>query len=224
MSAHHPFNIPENKVRFELPERYRDTLVGQYIQAQNYADYAVGQLIDRLKQQGLWDNTMLVIYGDHLGLPIYSLTDHEKKLMTEIYGREYQFTEMLNIPLIVAAPEVTEPKTFPQTGGQVDVFPTLANLLGVSLKGHIHFGQDLLNNTGNVLPQRYYLPSGSFVNGKGILFRDSATRTESAIRLTAQNPLEPILRKMNMIVRWSFCGFPTAMSVTCRSMNKRLAL
>ncbi len=168
MSSHHPFNIPERKVRFELPERYRDTLVGHYIQAQNYTDYALGQFIDRLKQEGLWDNTVLVIYGDHLGLPIYSLTDHEKKLMTEIYGREYQFTEMLNIPLIVASPNVTDPQTFPQTGGQADIFPTLANLLGVSLKGHIHFGQDLLNNADNVLPQRYYLPSGSFVNGKGI--------------------------------------------------------
>ncbi len=168
MSSHHPFNIPERKVRFELPERYRDTLVGHYIQAQNYTDYALGQFIERLKQQGLWDNTVLVIYGDHLGLPIYSLTDHEKKLMTEIYGHEYQFTEMLNIPLIVASPNVTDPQTFPQTGGQADIFPTLANLLGVSLKGHIHFGQDLLNNTDNLLPQRYYLPSGSFVNGKGI--------------------------------------------------------
>lgn len=168
MSSHHPFNIPERKVRFELPERYRDTLVGHYIQAQNYTDYALGQFIDGLKRNGLWDNTVLVVYGDHLGLPIYSLTDHEKKLMKEIYGREYQFSEMLNIPLIIASPETTEPKTFPQTGGQVDVFPTLANLLGVSLKGHIHFGQDLLNNTDNVLPQRYYLPSGSFVNGKGI--------------------------------------------------------
>jgi Phosphoglycerol transferase and related proteins, alkaline phosphatase superfamily len=168
MSSHHPFNMPERKIRFELPDRYKDTLVGDYIQAQNYTDYAVGLFIEKLKQIGLWDNTVLVVYGDHLGLPIYSLTDHEKKLMKEIYGREYGFSEMLNIPLIIAAPGAVQPQVFPQTGGQVDVFPTLANLLGISLKGHIHFGQDLLNHTDNVLPQRYYLPSGSFVNGKGI--------------------------------------------------------
>ncbi len=168
MSSHHPFNIPERKVRLELPERYRDTLVGDYIQAQNYTDYALGRFIDRLKENGLWDNTLLVIYGDHLGLPIYSLTDHEKNLMKEIYGREYGFSEMLNIPLIMASPGATEPRSFPQPGGQVDVFPTIANLLGISLKGHIHFGQDLLNHNVNVLPQRYYLPSGSFVNGNGI--------------------------------------------------------
>lgn len=168
MSAHHPFDIPERKISFKLPERYEDTLVGDYIQAENYADYALGQFFDKLKQNGLWDKTVFVIYGDHLGLPLYSLSHHEKKLMEEIYGRPYHFPEMLNIPLIIAAPEVTEPKVMEQTGGQVDIFPTIANLLGVSLKGHIHFGQDLLNEKDNLLPQRYYLPSGSFVNNNGI--------------------------------------------------------
>jgi lipoteichoic acid synthase len=168
MSSHHPFNIPERKIRFQLPERYKGTLVGNYIQAQNYADYSLGLFIDKLKKNGLWDKSVFMIYGDHLGLPLYSLTDHEKGLMEEIYKRPYQYTEMMNIPLLVIAPGITEPKVLPQTGGQVDVFPTLANLLGISLKDHIYFGQDILNLKENLLPQRYYLPSGSFVNNKGI--------------------------------------------------------
>jgi len=168
MSSHHPFNIPERKIQFQLPERYQGTLVGNYIQAQNYTDYALGQFIDKLKRNGLWDNSVLIIYGDHLGLPIYSLTEHEKNLMEEIYNRQYQFTEMMNIPLMIIAPGISEPKKLTQTGGQVDIFPTVANLLGISLQGHIHFGQDILNQTNNLLPQRYYLPSGSFVNDKGI--------------------------------------------------------
>ncbi|MFC5528778.1 LTA synthase family protein [Cohnella yongneupensis] len=168
MSSHHPFDIPERKIRFKLPERYQNTLVGDYIEAQNYTDYALGKFIDKLKQNGLWDNTVFLIYGDHLGLPLYTLDHHEKNLMEEIYNRPYNFSEMLNIPLFIIAPGVTEPKVMPQTGGQVDIFPTVANLLGISLKDHIHFGQDLLNNTTNLLPERYYLPSGSFVNNNGI--------------------------------------------------------
>jgi lipoteichoic acid synthase len=168
MSSHHPFDIPERKIRFQLPKRYQDTLVGDYIQAQNYTDYSLGLFIDKLKKNGLWDNSILIIYGDHLGLPIYSLSDHEKDLMNEIYERKYQFSEMLNIPLLIVAPGLTEAKEMLQTGGQVDIFPTVANLLGISLQGHIHFGQDLLNSKDNLLPERYYLPSGSFVNNKGI--------------------------------------------------------
>jgi lipoteichoic acid synthase len=168
MSSHHPFNIPARKIRFQLPERYQATLVGDYIQAQKYADYSLGLFLDKLKKNGLWDKSVIMIYGDHLGLPLYSLTDHEKDLMEEIYKRPYQYTEMMNIPLMVIAPGITEPKELPQTGGQVDVFPTLANLLGISLKDHIYFGQDILNVKDNLIPQRYYLPSGSFVNNNGI--------------------------------------------------------
>ncbi|MFC5699767.1 LTA synthase family protein [Cohnella faecalis] len=169
MSAHHPFNmVPSEKLSFKLPERYQGTMVGDYIQAQHYADYALGQFVEKLKISGLWDESILVVYGDHMGLPIYSLNSRERDLMYEIYDRPYNFTEMLNIPLIMAVPGETEPEKLTVTGGQSDIFPTVANLLGISLDNHIHFGQDLLNSTSNVLPQRYYLPTGSFINGNGI--------------------------------------------------------
>lgn len=168
MSSHHPFDIPERKVRLKLPERFDDTLVGHYIQAQNYTDYALGLFFDKLKRDGLWEQTIFIIYGDHLGLPIYSLSRKEKALMEEIYGREYGYAEMLNIPLLIVAPGYTQPTRVTQTGAQSDIFPTLANLLGISLADHVHFGRDLLNQPDNLIPQRYYLPSGSFINGNGI--------------------------------------------------------
>lgn len=186
MSSHHPFNLPERKIRFQLPERYKDTLVGDYIQAQNYTDYTIGLFIEKLKKNGLWDQSILLIYGDHLGLPLYSLVEHEQDLMEEIYGRPYHFPEMLNIPLLLIAPGITHGTIQPQTGGQVDLFPTIANLLGISLKDHIHFGQDILNEKSNLLPQRYYLPSGSFVNDKGIFvpgneYEDGTTYPQDGI-------------------------------------------
>lgn len=166
MSGHHPFRIPERKFKMELPDRYKGTLVGDYIQSQNYADYALGQFVDELKKNGVWDNSVIVLYGDHQGLPIYSLNNKEKKLMKEIYGREYTLPDMMNIPLVLSVPN-QKAQTLEQVGGQSDIFPTLANLIGVSLKNQVHFGQDLLNQNSPVLPQRYYLPSGSFISAKG---------------------------------------------------------
>lgn len=165
MSAHHPFTIPDRKYQMTLPKRYEGTLVGNYIRAQNYADYAIGQLIDNLKQAGLWDNSVIAIYGDHLGLPIYSLDKNDKALMEEIYGREYGYADMTNIPLIVVSPGVPA-QELKQVGGQIDIMPTVANLTGVSMGDQLHFGEDLFNQTYNLLPQRYYLPSGSFMSGK----------------------------------------------------------
>lgn len=174
MTSHHPFTIPERKYKMELPERYEGTFVGDYIRAQNYADYALGLFIDDLKERGIWDNSVIMLYGDHLGLPIYSLDRDDKELMKEIYGRDYGYTDMINIPLIVASTGVTEPKVFEQLGGQVDIVPTAANLLGFSLDDHIHFGQDLFNSsTYNLLPQRYYLPTGSFVSSKELFLSGS---------------------------------------------------
>ncbi|WP_334077435.1 LTA synthase family protein [Paenibacillus sanfengchensis] len=168
MTAHHPFTMPHEKDRITLPERYRDNMVGDYLRSQNYADYALGQFIEDLKRRGIWDNSVVVIYGDHLGLPMHSLDKHGLELMHEIYGRDYGYIDMINIPLIISAPGVSAPNLFENVGGQADILPTVANLMGISLDRHIHFGQDILNQTYNLLPQRYYLPSGSFLNDKAL--------------------------------------------------------
>ncbi|WP_019635205.1 LTA synthase family protein [Paenibacillus fonticola] len=168
MTAHHPFTLPDDKRSLPLPERYQDNMVGDYIQSQNYADHALGEFIEDLKQRGIWDESIIMIYGDHLGLPMYSLDKQGLELMKEIYGKEYSYIDMINIPLIVSAPNISEPAVMDTVGGQVDILPTLTNLLGISLDNQLHFGQDLFNQSYNLLPQRYYLPSGSFLNDKAL--------------------------------------------------------
>lgn len=189
MSAHHPFTIPENKYKMELPERYQGTFVGDYIRAQNYADYALGQMVDDLKQKGLWDDSMIVLYGDHMGLPIYSLDHDDKELMKEIYGHEYSYTDMLNIPLIIAGSGVQHEQIRDEIGGQSDIMPTVANLLGISMKDHIHFGQDLLNQTYNLIPERYYLPTGSFLNDNAMFMSGSGYQDGSQYPLSGKNSI-----------------------------------
>ncbi|QAY65739.1 LTA synthase family protein [Paenibacillus protaetiae] len=168
MSGHHPFTIPEDWQTIKLPDRYKDTYVGNYLTAQNYADYCFGQLIDELKAKGLWDDSLLVVYGDHRGMPLFSLQDKDMDLLNELGMGNYSDKKMLNIPLIISSPGVTHPAVMKQLGGQTDIFPTVANLLGVSMKDHIHFGQDLLNQDKyNLVPISYYLPTGSFFNNNG---------------------------------------------------------
>ncbi|AOZ91154.1 LTA synthase family protein [Paenibacillus crassostreae] len=174
MSAHNPFTIPEEKYKMTLPERFEGTFVGDYIRSQNYADYALGLFIEDLKQSGVWDNSLIVLYGDHRGLPIFSLDNDDQILMQEILGHEYSERELINVPMIIASTGITSPSVNEQLGGQVDILPTVSNLLGLSLDNHLHFGQDLLNQTKyNLLPQRYYLPTGSFVNNEELFLSGS---------------------------------------------------
>ena len=183
MSAHHPFTIPEEKYKMKLPERYEGTFVGDYVRSQNYADYAFGQFMDELKANGLWDNSVIMVYGDHMGLPIYSLDHDDKELMTEIYGHEYEYANMLNIPLLIHGPSLA-PQTLTQVGGEVDIMPTAASLLGVSMDNHIYFGQDLLSQSYNLLPQRYYLPTGSFIASSGLLIPGNSFEDNTQYQLS----------------------------------------
>ncbi|WP_040948732.1 LTA synthase family protein [Gorillibacterium massiliense] len=189
MSSHHPFNIPASKRQIELPKAFKGTFVGDYLTAQNYADYSLGLFFDELKAAGIWDNSVIVIYGDHLGLPMYSLTDYEKSLLKDTLGRDYSYADMLNIPLIVAAPGAVEPAVNPQTGGEVDLMPTIANLTDVDLSGTIHFGQDIVNQKSNLLPERYYLPSGSYIDNNKVFIPGKSEKDGESYTLTGLQPV-----------------------------------
>ncbi len=168
MTAHHPFTLPEELSRFELPDRYENTFVGDYIASQSYADYAFGKLVEELEAAGLREDSLLVVYGDHQGLPLYSLDRKDKELMQEILGHEYGYPDMINIPLLLSLPGTLQGTGLDTLGGQVDLLPTIAGLAGASLDGQLHFGQDLLSQTQNILPQRYYLPSGTLLSGSSM--------------------------------------------------------
>lgn len=206
-SSHHPFKIPKDKVRITLPESLQDTQLGDYLSAVNYTDYALGKLIDGLKENGMWENTMLVVYGDHFGL---QAKDNDSTWVSEQLGINYDDRiSRFNIPLIVHVPGESG-KVVEGVGGQVDIMPTVSNLLGISLKekGFTAFGQDLLNTDRNVVGMRYYLPTGSFFNndimfipGKG--FEDGTAidiRTKETVADFSQyrNDYEHILELMKL--------------------------
>jgi phosphoglycerol transferase MdoB-like AlkP superfamily enzyme len=92
------------------------------------------------------------------------IDDDEKDYLKQALGQDYDYTEVLNIPLILHAPGVTYPSEVKTGGAQIDILPTVANLLGVSVKNQIHFGSDLLNETTSLIPMRHFLPEGSFLN------------------------------------------------------------
>jgi len=175
MSAHHPYNLPPEKIRMTVPEDMADSMIGRYIQSHNYADYALGQFIEELKSSGLWDDSIVILYGDHQGLPVYSMSNEERAIMQNLVGHEYGYPEMFNVPMIMHVPGVTYPKEIHQVGGQIDILPTIANLTGASLDGQIHFGQDLLNPVaGNVIPMRHFLATGSIIADSGVFIPGNA--------------------------------------------------
>ncbi|WP_417621939.1 LTA synthase family protein [Paenibacillus sp. GCM10023252] len=167
-SSHFPFKVPGDRQHYTVPEQLKGTQLGDYLTAVNYADYALGVFIEGLKAKGLWDNTMLVIYGDHFGL---QAKENDPAWVSKQLGITYhERLSRFNIPFFLHVPGV-EGKVVDQVGGQLDIMPTVSNLMGISLplESYTAFGQDLLNIDQNVIGMRYYLPTGSFFNND-ILF------------------------------------------------------
>lgn len=216
MSAHHPYHLPKDKILIDLPPEYDNTLVGDYLRAQHYADYAFGVLVEELKAQGLWDEAVLFVYGDHVGLTMNLLTNEERALLRQLLGKEYSYDEMLNIPLMIRVPGDTG-RVFAGLGGQVDFLPTLAYLLEIPLDDRIYFGQNLYAGLPNLLGQRYYLPSGSFINDSLVFIPGEEIRdglivpleTESGKMLKTQQKqvsfeqLEDEFRRAMQLMTWS---------------------
>ncbi|MEK0315889.1 LTA synthase family protein [Cohnella sp. 56] len=188
-SSHFPFKVPADKQRLTVPASLEGTQLGDYLIAANYTDYAIGRLIDGLKADGLWDRTVLAVYGDHFGL---QPDDNDPAWVGETLGIRYDSRiSRFNIPFIVHVPGQQQGEPIKRVGGQLDMMPTIANLLGVRpADGNIvAFGHDLLNIEHNIVGSRYYLPTGSFFNDQVLFVPGTGFDDGTAVSL---DTLEPV--------------------------------
>ncbi|MEW4228641.1 LTA synthase family protein [Priestia megaterium] len=178
LTSHTPFELPERKISLKLPQKYDNTVFGHYLEAQHYADKALGEFIEDLKKKGIWDDSVVVVYGDHSGLNGGLIQEKDTALIGEMLGHSYTLADRFNIPFIISVPgQKAEVKT--NLGGQVDMMPTLTNLLGIPLDKQIHFGQDLFNYQNNLIGMRYYMTAGSFLHNQTMYLAGKTEDEES---------------------------------------------
>lgn len=74
-SSHTGFTLDglqdRSKVNIDVG-KYKDTFFGNYLESVNYADYAFGIFIQKLKNADLYDDSVIILYGDHNGLDMYN--------------------------------------------------------------------------------------------------------------------------------------------------------
>jgi phosphoglycerol transferase MdoB-like AlkP superfamily enzyme len=189
VSSHFPFTIPKQYQTLTLPASIEGKQLGDYLQAIHYTDIAIGGFIDELKRSGLWDNTIFVAYGDHFGL---QPEQTDPSLVKEALGIPYHpYISRFNIPLFIHVPGQKQGQTIDQVGGQLDIMPTVAGLLGISFKDEnmLHFGQNLFNITNNVIGMRYYLPTGSFFNDDILFVPGKSFEDGTAVSLKTLQPV-----------------------------------
>lgn len=165
LTSHTPFVLPEEMRYLDLPDAYIDTYTGNYLQSIRYADEQIGNFISDLKKTGLYDESLIVVFGDHSGLHGSPVTKEDELLLEEFIGHPYTMKDRFTIPLIMAGGNLFEGHQMTRLGGQVDIMPTILALLGVDADTPM-IGHNLFEYKKNLLGMRYYMPGGSFIQSE----------------------------------------------------------
>jgi len=157
VTNHYPYDLDKKNQSIAKTETGDETVDG-YVQTAHYLDQAIGQLMRWLKKTGLDKNTLLVFYGDH-----YGISGNHHKASAELLNQD-EFTNFDNlkfqrVPLMFHMKGLKGgiKKTY---GGEIDVLPTLLNLLGIKNQKTIQFGHDLLSKKA---PQIVAQRNGDFI-------------------------------------------------------------
>lgn len=151
----------EKKINLDVG-KYKETYFGNYLEAMNYADYAFGIFIEELKKQDLYDNTAILVFGDHNGLNMYNeeLLDFLKQLNPNITDTdiELNYTKVLCGIKIPGVNNVVINKPV----SKLDIKPTLSYLCdiqdGLSLGTNMFYNKNFvcLNNERIITDKYYY--------------------------------------------------------------------
>ncbi|ANU20158.1 hypothetical protein BBI15_07985 [Planococcus plakortidis] len=190
VTSHTPFEVREQDKYLELPEEYVDTYTGNYLQSIRYADEAVGEFIDFLKAEGIYEESMIVVNGDHSGLHGRPMTKTDNELMAGLLGHTYSLKDRFLLPFIIAAPGLFESEVNSNFGGQVDMMPTIMNLMGIEPQSPM-VGHNMLQYENNLLAVRYYLPGGSYITGDHMYLGQNARYPERYYDFDTMERIEP---------------------------------
>ncbi|WP_336155504.1 LTA synthase family protein [Bacillus sp. 204(2023)] len=194
LTNHFPFEIDEKDQLIDEFDSSSD-LLNRYVTTVRYEDEALKHFIKKLKDEGLYENSMIVFMGDH-----YGISEAHNEAMAEFLGKDeitpYDNVQLQRVPFIIHIPGITDqkPETIPDAGGQVDVRPTLMHLLGVETKGDIQFGNDLLS--GDRTPFAV-LRNGSFITNDYIYTKNTCYSQKTGEVLEDQDACLPYKEKAN---------------------------
>lgn len=188
VTTHHPFKpLPAEKNPYRPPAPYAGTVVGDYLSHMEYADRAVGGFIEDLKASGLYDECVLIVYGDHYGLRDINPQGQEKEAVETLYGgRAYGQIDRAHVPLFIHLPGQTEGTVVGTGTGFIDIAPTVLDLLGVPAETPL-FGRSLFAEAPVVIGMRRALSVGSYIGADTFVL--PATPDRGALAIPLDDPL-----------------------------------
>lgn len=121
-SNHRPYTFPDGRI--DLPQGSRKAAV-------KYTDYAIGRFIELAKKKSWFEDTLFVIVADHCA---------------SVAGKTHLPVGKYHIPMLFYGPRILKPGHVESLISQIDVAPTLIDLMGFHGSEHF-FGDNIFNKT-----------------------------------------------------------------------------
>ena len=116
------WDLPEPRTSWLDENEQLRPLVRAYLACISFVDSQVGRVLDAVEQSEFADNTIVVLWSDHG----YHLGEKA------ISGKNSLWRQSTRVPLIFSGPGIPESQDCGQPAELLDIYPTLAELVGLS--------------------------------------------------------------------------------------------
>lgn len=149
ISGHLEYNFMGNNMSYKNKEAVQDLpyseAIKAYIAAQIELDKALEELLSKLEENNILDDTVIVLSADHYP---YGLTTEQMK---EIMNIEDEKFDIHQNNLIIYNSEITKTIEVNKIGESLDILPTILNLFGIEYDSRLLMGTDLLSNSDGIV-------------------------------------------------------------------------
>ena len=197
VSHHYPYtsSLIGDEIGFPLADTPDETINGYFATA-NYLDASIKAFFDYLKATGLYENSIIVLYGDH-----YGISNSRNPDLAPLIGKDSQTWSdfdnamMQRVPYMIVVPGMTNGGIIDTFGGQIDALPTLEHLFGIEANNYLQVGQDVLSSEhSQVVALR---TAGNFITPKYTSYGGKIYYTETGVEIT--NPDEVTQKEIDDI-------------------------
>lgn len=185
LTNHFPFLLEEEDTFIDEAETEED-VVNRYVTTVRYLDESLEIFFAKLKEKGLYEDTIFVLAGDH-----YGISEKYEDGLNELLGKEANTASRMEhkqIPLIIHIPG-QKGETISTPGGQIDIRPTLLHLLGIQTETRYSFGHNLFTRDSD---HPVIFRDGSFVSEEYIYKNNVCYEKEGGQETDTEN-CEPYL-------------------------------
>jgi len=158
LTNHHPFYLDEEDKFIEEFDSNSGTL-NRYFQTVRYTDEAIKELFADLKESGLYEDSIIIMYGDH-----YGISENHNAAMSQYLGKEitpFETAQLQRVPMFIHIPKSGVGGVNHSLVGQIDLKPTIENLMGIESDKSIQFGHDIFSEEQD---QFVILRDGRFIS------------------------------------------------------------